>query len=436
MITWYKKNISQYMLLVVLLLFFVGGSSLECAYGTNFFRPQDVSFLSASELKSRKFMAGALVEHGFSSERGYDEDGKITDLLKVYGPTQSAQAMLVDSQATFLDSEDPEQWFVNTVQQTYDGVWGQFEVSGKFQQSAVTPWIKGVVPMSELLPGVFSLSAYLPIKSIQMNDIEWRDLSNPMTLGGEERMNGFTSRLKDFAMRVGKLDLHRWSKIGQGDLTIMLDWHHGFKQELDFIKRIKLEAGIGVVIPTARALDSDVNQIFSIPLGTDSAWGIPAKGCLEVGVHDRVSLGVGVDMLWLNDVTKTRRLKTDASQTDYLLLSKGRVRMQHARTWRFTLFSKLDLPVDGLSASVFYHFAKKGDDTLVPEDNNFSNSVINSTESLKESSSHDLVFKGSFSAENAGGFTAPSFSAFAKIPVGGMRMIKSMTWGGEFGFAF
>ncbi|MBM3894765.1 hypothetical protein FJ366_04185 [Candidatus Dependentiae bacterium] len=430
-----KKSFFRAMLFVIA-LFLAPVQRINAAYVTNFFRPQDVAFFPSSSLKSRAFIAGAFVEHGFSSVRGYDEDGKVTDLLKIYNPIQSAQAMLADSHTTFLDSENPERWFANPVQQTYDGEWGQFQVSGKFQQSVVTFWIKGALPVGDFFPGKFSIAAYLPIKSCSVDDVDWKDLSNPYVLGGEERINGFTSRLKEFAMKVGKLDLHRWSKVGQGDLTIMLDWNHGFKQELDFIKRIRLEAGFGVVIPTARSVDSDVNHVFAIPFGTDTSWGIPVKGCLEMGVHDRVSVGVGVDMLWLSDITKTRRLKTDPAQTDCLLLSKGRVRMQHARTWRFSLFSSIDLPVDGLSVSALYHFSKTGDHTLIPEDNDFNNSVVNSSESIKESSTHDIVFKGSFASENKGGFTAPSFSGFVKVPVGGMRSIKAMTWGGEFTFAF
>jgi len=440
MVTLYKnksRSSAQFAAkLLCVLLACVSSLQLQSMYNSNFFRPQDVAFLPVSELGARKFIAGAFVEYGLASTQGYDGDGKLTDLFKIYTPHQSSQSMLSDSVIMFPEAEDPEQWFVNSAQQTFNDSWGTFNVSGKFQQSNVTFWLKGAIPAPESVPGIFSVSAYLPVKAIHIDDIAWTDLSNKYTLGGEERMSGFTSRLQDFVTSVGGLDLHRCNRVGQGDLTVMLDWENTFKQDLDLIKQIKLEAGVGVLVPTARTTDSDINQIFAVPLGSGSAWGIPAKASLEAGVHSMASVGFAVDMLWLSDITKARRLKTAVDQTDYLLLSKGRVRHQHARTWRFSLFSRIKSPIEGLSLAAFYHFVKTGDDTLVPENNTFSNAVINSQEALKEKSSHDLVFRASFARENIGWFTAPAISGFIKIPVGGCRMAKSLNWGGEFGFAF
>jgi|GEM_PF-778864 len=429
----WQKTLKKTALLVVLGIL---AAPAQAAYTANFLRAQDVGFLQLFDANNRSFMTGALLEHGFSSSFGYDGEGNQVPVMQMYATKQSAQAMLSDTVITFPQNEDPEQFFVNTVQQPYGDDWGSFSVAGKYQETSVTVWARGVLSTPETLPGKFSLAGYLPVKSIRVEGVDWTDLSDDSALGVEERQVGFTNRLKDFVKEVGSLDLNNWSKIGQGDAVLQLEWQHEFKQELDLVQHVKLEAALGILIPTARMLDGDIDQIFSVPLGTNGAWGIPVKGSLEVQVHERASAGVCVDALWLADVTKPRRLKTNLNQTEYLLLSKGRARMQHARTWRFSLFSRIHLPIEGLWASVSYHFAKTGDHTLVPEDNDFSSPVVNSAESLKESSSHDILCRLHFNRAQENTFTAPGVSFFMKFPVGGCRSVRNVTFGGECMFAF
>lgn len=413
---------------------------LHSVYNTNFFRAQDAGFLPLFEPEQRKFIAGAMLEYGGVSQYSYDVDGYKVPLLQAYTAAgqrlQNSQAMLSDPVITFPASEDPEQWFASTVQQTYNDQWGMFNVSGKFQEANMTFWGRGILPTPDLIPGVFSLVTYLPIKSLRVDSVAWEDTSDQFTLGGEERIIGFSSRLRDFVNNVGELQLSDWSKVGQGDLTVQLEWHNEFKRELDVVKSVRLDAALGLLIPTGRMVDGDVDQIFSIPLGSGGAWGLPARAGIEICFHPKISAGVSVDVLALSDITKTRRVKTHVNQTDYLLLTKKRVRLQHARTWRFSLFARAKSPVEGLSASVAYHFVKTGDHTLIADDNVLSNTVINTQEALKESSSHDIVFRLHFGRNDPEAITAPGITAFLKIPVGGRRMIQNMTFGGEFMFAF
>jgi hypothetical protein len=415
----------------------VGASPLGAIYNTNFFRGHDVGFLPLFEPENRKFTAGATLEYGGTTEKSYNTEGNQGPLFEAYSKQQSAQAMLSDPVVRFPATEDPEQWFMNTVQQTYNDEWGTFNVTGKFQEANVTFWGRGALPLMDEAVGVFSLAAYLPIKALHIRDVLWTDMSNIYGLGAEERINGFSSRLQDFVTNVGdNLSLGDWSKIGQGDLSVLLEWHNEFRRELDIIRHVRIDAAVGVVVPTGRMLSSDVDQILSVPMGNGGAWGLPARAGIEICFHPKVSAGVSVDMLALTDITKKRRLKTHMNQTDYLLLTARRVRLQHARTWRFNLFARIKTPLEGLSASVSYHFAKRGDDVLIPDENVISGSIINSQEALKECSSHDLVFKFNFSRDDQDAFTAPGISAFLKIPVGGRRTIKNITVGGEFMFAF
>lgn len=429
-----KKILKKTFLFLVLGLWYV--SSVQAPYAANFLRAHDVGFLQLFDAHNRTFMTGALLEHGFSTSRGYDGEGKQVPVMEMYASKQSAQAMLSDQVITFPPNENPEQFFPNTVQQTYNSNWGMFNLVGKFQQTSVTLWGRGVLSTPETLPGRFSLAGYLPIKAVRVEGVDWTDLSDSSELGVEERRIGFSSRLKDFVNIVGSLDIGNWSKIGQGDAVLQLEWQHQFKQELDLIQHVKLEAALGILVPTSRMLDGDIDQIFAIPLGSNGAWGIPGKASLEVQLHERASAGVCVDALWLADVTKPRRLKTHLNQTEYLLLSKGRARMQHARTWRFSLFSRVHLPVEGLWASLSYHFAKTGDHTLIPEDNDFTSAVVNSAESLKESSSHDILFRLHFNRAEKESFAVPGLSFFMKFPVGGCRSVRNVTFGGECMFAF
>ena len=413
---------------------------LSPAYHTNFYRPHDVDF-RLQHFINDSFRCGATAEVGVASTESFDNTGKKTSLLKMYAPSQSAQAMLADREARYLASEDPEQYFQSTVQQTYNDLWGEFDLSGgKFRSVQTVLWAHGLIQLPESFPGKLHISGYLPIRSMRIDDVTWKDLTSRYDLGNLERINEFTSSLKEFANRVGGLDLEAWNKIGQGDLTFLLNWHNDYEQNRDGIKFVRINGGFGISLPTSRTLENDINKVFSMPLGNDGAFGIPVHGGIEVFLPYKLSIGASMDLLWLSNTTKARRLKTRTAQTDYLLLSKGRATQKHGTSWRFSIFSQTDF-FKGFSFSLAYHFLKSGNDTYIPDGGTFLESVVNSSETLKERSAHDLVARLYYChnkqpSTDDDSITTPSISLFYKLPVTGRRIIRSSTFGTEFSFSF
>jgi len=139
---------------------------------TNFFRPYDIN-LRTAEWKGTDFKVGANFEYGETSKcRDYDENKN--GVLRRYNESESTLAMLMGANRGTEIYNLANQLLSPFVPATDDGVRGHFNLDGKFEEWDLTLWGKYDLPI-EVLSGNWSISAYLPIKSLKVENVKWND---------------------------------------------------------------------------------------------------------------------------------------------------------------------------------------------------------------------------------------------------------------------
>jgi hypothetical protein len=415
--------------IAALILFF---NSLSAYAPTNFYRPYDIDFRkldghSLSWCKNNRIRVGVFAEYGTTNDsRDWDSNKK--RLLQIYNETESSLAMLLGSpKGSFLD-QLANSLGVSSATATDDNTRGHFLLSGTYEEFDCMLFGRYKLPIE--IDGIFNLSLFVPFRSIKIKNVQWTDQTKDILTADKEFKDQVSSNIEQFARDNGCLNINKngFEESGVGDVAIMLDWQKTYKQQdKEYLKNVCVNAGVGVTIPTSGRKDED--QSFSMPLGNDGAWGIPARIGLDLNFVWHLRAGIELSFLGLFDTTGVFRMKTERHQTDFLLLHKGNATKSQGPTWQFTLFGGAKkLYLKGLSAMIAYYFVKHDEDRFAPKSYNFDSSIVNSAQSLKEWSAHSFVFSATY---------APiGLSLFYRLPITGKRSIFGHTFGGQIAFNF
>jgi hypothetical protein len=416
---------------------------------SNFFRPTDQA-LRLPVLKNTKFQVGAMVEHG-SRDTGLNWNDKRRNVLALHDDKQNAIRMLKGSKITSVQNIWQNDFVTKGVDSIPESDAGMNRLSGSFNQTDFTFFGHyNFTFLENKIPGVLAVKAYLPIVSKKISGVKIEDLSplvadwTTFSWGGAKKAVGDLGKdlLKNVKTWSG-LELSNWSKTGLGDMALTLNWHNYYKQNKEYLKLVGLFMHGGFLLPTGS--QKDENQAFSMPMGSDGAWGIPLGVGLELGfIHD-IKAGVNVDFLGFFDKSRERRMKTDENQTEFLLLNKGEATKESGLTWQFNLFLQWFHFFDGFSAKAAYQFVKHDDDRLCPKGNDFNYRIVNTANSLREWSFHNLAFFVNYDFKALGEYfdadtfadkVTPQLSFFFKFPVAGRNGIDNRTLGGQLAFSF
>jgi len=402
---------------------------------SNLFRPHDVDF-RLYEWKNNDLRFGALVEDGDANKsRNWDSDKVNT--LQIYNPQESSIGMLLGAPRNSRIDKLAKSLGVSSATITQDDYRGRFNLTGDFKATNYTFFTRYKLPIN--IEGLFELALFVPLKSIEFHNICWSDQTRDILSADKEFKESISGRLEQAALDLGSLDVNAngFSKSGLGDISLILSWQKDYKQLKKILKMVRVNASVGVTIPTGEK--KDVDQALAQPLGNDGAWGIPASIGLDLNFVYNLRAGINIDILGLFDTTDTYRMKTSTHQTDFLLLHKGEATKSQGTSWQFTLFGQAKrLFAKGLSGMVSYHFFKHDEDRLTPKSYNFDHSIVNSAESLKEWAHHNFVFRLSYALhgwESDKSFK-PQISIFYKLPIAGKRSITCKSIGGQISFSF
>lgn len=425
-------------------------NSLFAFAPTNFFRPFDAAIrLPLVSDAHAKF--GARVEYG-DQRNGRNSDNKKRNVLAIHDDTQSTIKMIaspVGTVATNQTIQDVTALFTALAPVAPvldDGTRGHEQFRGRFSEIDATLWGTYYLPF-DAIPGTLSISLHLPIVSKRVDQVQFEDLTLNTSVGAaaiadNAVTNTLTKDLATFVKTVGNLDLSNWNDSGLGDLVLMVDWWRGYRQDKDYLKWVTLLAKVGVSFPTSKEKNED--KAFSMALGNDGAWGLPVGIGMELDFVHNIKAGLDADFFVLFDKKRTRRLKTDPAQTEILLLNKGVATKEHGLMWQFHLFLQAYHFYEGLSAKFAYQFVKRDDDRLVPAGNDFDYSVVNSGNSVKEWTNHNLIFSLNYDLftkrrhyrDEYSSSVTPQFHLFYKLSVGGKNVIDTSTVGGQVGIHF
>lgn len=396
------------------------------AFGMNLLRPYD-SLIRPMYTHNYPWQASVWAEFGIS-DKGYNSDNHTTNVLRIWNDDQNALAMLdgFDDESTIgqkriqIDASD-------------DGVRGHFCVDADLKNR-----FSGMLAMRSFFKDTWSVSAYLPLYSMELEHVCFVDQTKDTTAQDLRVKDLLTD---DFFANVCELgdgyDLSGWQRTGVGDLTLMLEWFYNFVQAKPMLKNVRVNWRLGVGLPTGLRQDED--KLFALPFGYDGAFSLPFGVGLDLHSAFYVRAGFDVQLTHVFGNTRTRRIKTSQNQTDLLLLQKQEVYKDFGLTQQFNLYAQLYRIFKGFSFMLGYQFLKHGADQIaLCPGANFSGAVANSAEHLKEWTLHQLVVRADYEAGVH--MDDPSFypriSLFAQIPFNGKRVAATRNLGLTFSLDF
>lgn len=410
---------------------------------TNFFRPYEPA-TRIPLLKGTHFHLGlSNLEYG-EGKNGHNTRSKKRNILQLHNETESAIPMILNA---------ADQTVINTLAAGTlipiltaipnalddDGDRGHQRLTGKFNGLDAT-FFFGYTSCCKKIPGHLTFTLYVPVAQKEVRDVKITDLT-PTTRTGITTAaadlavkNYLTNDLAKLTKQLGNLDLSNWSKTGVGDITLMAEWTDTYKQDKDYLNAVSVFMHAGVLFPSAEKKDED--KAFSLPMGSDGAWGLPIGLGLLLDLKACMQFGADVDFLVLFDETRDRRMKTNLTQTEFLLLNKGRATKEFGLNWQFHLYLQAFHFWRGLSAKFSYEYLKRDEDRLTPKGNAFDYSIVNSASSLSEQTVHNLIFKTSYDFEKECGKCKPQVSVFYKLPVAARNYIDHWTVGGQLAVNF
>ncbi len=408
---------------------------------TDFFRPWDIAYYTEYWPQEdggsyKKFKTGVQVEYGDTSD-GWNFSNDKSGVLRIYNDTESAIAATFGAPpCTALD--DLSRSLSGALSPaTDDGCRGRFRVDGRYRELDVT-WFSQYNFLVDGVEGNFDVSLYVPFVDKKFTDVKWHDLTKETTSSDLYVRDQLTCDIDKVAQELGDgLNIRDFETDGLGDPVVMLRWFNDYEQlDRKRLKKVRLTGRLGLTLPFSPKPEED--NAFALPRGYDGAMGMPVTLGLDLFFVHNFKFTSEFELFKIFDDVRTMRLKTDERQTDFLLFHKGSVRKKYGMTWKFHLGFGAERFLGGLSANVAYRYQRHDSDRLNARSNFFSNNIINSAQTVRDWTLHNLVFQLRYDLfDEAQSIPVKSqLMFFYKVPFGGRRIVNADTFGGQLTFNF
>jgi hypothetical protein len=386
----------------------------------------------------RKFKTsfGVTAEYGFDA-RGLDNsnDGTEVDSLRIFGASENAIAMLDGT--TDSSVQNFIEGLLAPLGLTVTDGRGMAALSGKRKETDFNLWFSGVVP-AKTIPGRLDFEAYLPIKFVETEDISWDIVADTKNLVTGNLKAGLVDKMTDVTNKVG-LKSDSYFQHGVGDLTLMLSWSDVYEQSEDGLSNVHLYARAGLMIPTSERRNQD--NLLSIPLGNDRAWGLPLVGGMDLYFENKLRIGASTDILLLFNEDGERRLRTKTEQTELLIPRSTMATREPGTQLRISLIGERTKIADVMDIGIAYQGSFRSEDKFSIDDpawDDADTGIVNSSERFQESSYHNLIGHVGLNWDDADGSRfAPKIDLFYKYPLKrGKRVATYKTIGANVCFNF
>jgi len=350
---------------------------------------------------------------------GHDILGNHVNILQMWQPNQDALTMLrgfdANSQIGKLDS--------NLNSASDDGIRGHIVPMGKLEAWRVNFVLK------HKLPYHLTVNILAPLMGMKLKNISWTNLTKNLTFSDQLVNANLMQNLSQIVYELGDgLQMNNdWEKIGMGDLEFILSWDKSFKQPKPILKNVDLGIYGGLSFPTGVRQNEDL--IMSIPFGNDGSLGMLVGGNIQLQWWKHLRGGIIVNFLELFGTTRNRRVKTDASQSDLLLLAKTEARKGWGLTQQYNLYLEGHNLFENWSLRAAYNYIKHNNDSLAIFNQSYSNEIANTALSLQEWTQHSM----NFSLRHYGPVWAELYYIY---PFNGKSVIQSAFLGGSLGINF
>lgn len=409
---------------------------------TPFYKPYDINYRTdlynfsdeQSDSHYAHLKVGVSSEYG-ETDKSLNGSAERTSLLSIYHHSESSLAMLQGAQAGSPIKQLANQLNSALIGVTDDGKRGRLKFYGKYSELDFNLYASYWFRVYKI-PGHFHVNLYIPFRDKRVKDFHIKDLTKN-TLSADILVKELiTDNIQGLVKELGDLELSNWHKTGIGDVIFLAGWQHSFVQYRKILKKVRLYARAGVSFPTGAK--ADINNPFSAPLGNDGSFSFPIDFGIDLYLKNKIKAGLEFEILQLSETTRTRRIKTDRNQTDFLLLNKALTRKKYGDTWRFNLYVQSEHFYRGLSAALIYQFVRNEDDRLILKTHNFNEEIANTAQSLQDWTYQFVALQINYDCgKEVRRFPLrPQISLYYKIPVAGHRFIDMNTVGGQLTFNF
>ncbi|NBQ17278.1 hypothetical protein EBU24_03105 [bacterium] len=295
----------------------------------------------------KRFSVQALVAGGFNTT-GYNANGDRVNALHYLSADQNSLAMVKGFDATTEQAAIAQQFNINDD----DGVRGHLVFTGNLSMP-----ISSIFTVQKSFGNSWFVGLSLPIYSMKLSNLQWSDQTQNVTFSDNLAKTLITNNLAANVERLGSgMQLKNWSKTGPGDITILGGYRHSFVQNKPWIKNVTVNVRSGFMLPTGLTCNEDL--IMNFPFGNDGSVGLVVGAGIDVDFKQVVDAGIDVEFLHVFNNTRNRRIKVDANQTDFLMLTKTEVQKDPGFFQKFNLYVKPKI-CTGFSFLLAYQFAKK-----------------------------------------------------------------------------
>lgn len=212
---------------------------------------------------------------------------------------------------------------------------------------------------------------------------------------------------------------------GAGDLSLLVGWTNNY-QETDLLDFIDITVKTGVLAPTGKKRNE--NEIFSIPIGYNGHWGIPASLDVSFGTYEWLTMGAHVGAIFFLDRCYCVRMKTDCNQSGFVRLACAPATVKEGTVVECGAYLKADHFVRGLSAMIGYAYTAQHDTLLTPQDSCvFDPCIVNSDDRWKNWQMHSLSFIAEYDFTKKNARFGPRLGLAYNLIVGGKRIFNTST---------
>jgi hypothetical protein len=410
-----------------LLLVLTVGAMAHCSLSAmNLLRPWDTLIRPPLD-QSRSVQVALFGEYGFAAH-AYNNDGAKVNPLAIWDCSESTLSMIKG-----FSPDSPQGQLASRLSAVVDdGTRGHIVFHGEMMQASFAATMRAYFAKD------WSFLVSLPFHHMSLKNVSYCDKTLSITEGDEDVKELLTNNLAQNVCRLGNgLSLGSWERTGLGDTALFVEWIHDFEQAKIFLKNVRVNWRLGGTIPSGKA--ADANKLMALPFGSDGAASIIGGFGLELLYGKNFKIGGDVELQQPFGNSITRRIKTDSTQTNLLLLEKVCAYKDFGINQRFNLFFQFFEVLGGASLKVGYQYFKHGDDFLTLNTLAYADATANTSRTLFDWTLHQAVFVADYNIGkhfDADALCLPRVSIFSRIPFNGKRAIASPTLGATFSLDF
>lgn len=351
------------------------------------------------------------------TKKAFNKNGNKTPLLNIFG---LHDMQFLGENVPNLDPSNPLDEILIELQAlpTRDN-FGKFLFKGDFSS------IEGVINGYQNLAHGFFVQAYLPLRRLAITNINFIDQSPDDSVFPNKNTplwRSFIDNFSEILLEHG-LTIKSVHESGCGDFTLLGGWTLNYLDTC-YVDYYDVTAKVGLLFPTART--RNLANPFDLPLGYDGFYGLPLKFDCSFGYWEWLTAGAHIGALFLFDRTKTVAMRTSQEQNGFIILTRGKAKVDPGTLWEIQTYAKADHILRGFSWLVGYCFTLKDADCIKPKNKLiFPPAIVNNDARFKSWRMHVIHWFLEYDFAQSPSDIGPRIGCYYNWIVGGRRIFDT-----------